>query len=135
VQRARASSAWLAPGRKETHYDITPFPHKQFIRFVRNRASRYGGLRTDHRHFQLAPVPNSATPPLFLTYFPRNLSLFPPISPAFEDGVYVVQREWLLIRKRLYVSCDSPYLFFVQLKSQLLCPPSNGVPTGEFVGN
>ena len=30
-----------------------PFPHKQYERFVRNRASRCGGLRTDHRHFQV----------------------------------------------------------------------------------
>jgi hypothetical protein len=28
------------------------FSHKQFIRFVRNKAHRYGGLRTDHRHFK-----------------------------------------------------------------------------------
>jgi len=28
-----------------------PFPHHQYIRFVRNRARRRGGLRTDHRHF------------------------------------------------------------------------------------
>jgi hypothetical protein len=31
----------------------SPFPHKQYVRFVRNRASRCGGLRTDHRHFQV----------------------------------------------------------------------------------
>ena len=30
-----------------------PFPHKQYVRFVRNRASRNGGLRTEHRHFQV----------------------------------------------------------------------------------
>ena len=30
-----------------------PFPHKQYLRFVRNKASRYGGLRTRHRHFQV----------------------------------------------------------------------------------
>jgi hypothetical protein len=30
-----------------------PFPHKQYVRFVRNRASCYGGLRTNHRHFQV----------------------------------------------------------------------------------
>ena len=29
------------------------FSHKQYIRFVRNKAHRYGGLRTDHRHFQV----------------------------------------------------------------------------------
>jgi hypothetical protein len=29
-----------------------PFPHKHYLRFVRNKARRYGGLRTDHRHFQ-----------------------------------------------------------------------------------
>jgi hypothetical protein len=29
------------------------FSHKQFVRFVRHKASRYGGLRTDHRHFQV----------------------------------------------------------------------------------
>ena len=28
-------------------------PHKKFVRLVRNKASRYGGLRTDHRHFQV----------------------------------------------------------------------------------
>jgi hypothetical protein len=30
-----------------------PFSHKRYIRFVRNKASRHGGLRTDHRHFQV----------------------------------------------------------------------------------
>jgi hypothetical protein len=30
-----------------------PFPHKQYVRFVRNRARRCGGLRTDHRHFRV----------------------------------------------------------------------------------
>jgi hypothetical protein len=30
-----------------------PFPHKHYIRFVRNKARHYGGLRTDHRHFQV----------------------------------------------------------------------------------
>ena len=30
-----------------------PFPHKQFLRFVGNKARRYGGLRTAHRHFQV----------------------------------------------------------------------------------
>jgi len=29
------------------------FPHKQLIRSVRHRAHRYGGLRTNHRHFQV----------------------------------------------------------------------------------
>lgn len=28
-----------------------PFPHKHYLRFVLNKAGRYGGLRTDHRHF------------------------------------------------------------------------------------
>ena len=28
----------------------SPFPHNQYVRFVRNKARRYG-LRTDHRHF------------------------------------------------------------------------------------
>jgi len=30
-----------------------PFSHKYYVRFVRNKARRYGGLRTDHRHFQV----------------------------------------------------------------------------------
>jgi hypothetical protein len=30
-----------------------PWPHKQYVRFVRNKAGRYDGLRTDHRHFQV----------------------------------------------------------------------------------
>ena len=30
-----------------------PFSHKQYLRFVRSRARHYGGLRTDHRHFQV----------------------------------------------------------------------------------
>ncbi|UCC61476.1 MAG: hypothetical protein JSV36_11735 [Anaerolineae bacterium] len=30
-----------------------PFKHKQFVRFVRHKAGRYGGLRTEHRHFQV----------------------------------------------------------------------------------
>jgi hypothetical protein len=30
-----------------------PFPHKQYLRFVRNQASHYGGLRTSHRHFHV----------------------------------------------------------------------------------
>ena len=29
------------------------FPHKQYVRWVRNKASRCGGLRTAHRHFQV----------------------------------------------------------------------------------
>jgi hypothetical protein len=28
-----------------------PWPHKQYVCFVRNKARGYGGLRTDHRHF------------------------------------------------------------------------------------
>jgi hypothetical protein len=28
-------------------------PHKQFVRFARNKASRCGGLRTNHRHFRV----------------------------------------------------------------------------------
>lgn len=28
-----------------------PFPHKRYLRFVHNKASTSGGLRTDHRHF------------------------------------------------------------------------------------
>ena len=28
-----------------------PFPHKHYLRFVLNKAGRYGGLRADHRHF------------------------------------------------------------------------------------
>jgi hypothetical protein len=31
----------------------SPFPYKQYIRFVCNKAGRYGGLRTDHRHFHV----------------------------------------------------------------------------------
>lgn len=30
-----------------------PFLHKHYVRFVPNRAKRYGGLRTDHRHFKV----------------------------------------------------------------------------------
>jgi hypothetical protein len=30
-----------------------PFPHKQYLRFVPNKAGRYGGLRTHHRHFDV----------------------------------------------------------------------------------
>ena len=30
-----------------------PFPHKHYLRFVLNKAGRYGGLRTDHRHFRV----------------------------------------------------------------------------------
>lgn len=30
-----------------------PWPHKQYVRFVRNKAGRYDGLHTDHRHFQV----------------------------------------------------------------------------------
>ena len=30
-----------------------PFPHKHYRRFVLNKASRHGGLRTDHRHFHV----------------------------------------------------------------------------------
>lgn len=30
-----------------------PFPHKQYIRFVHNEARHCGGLRSDHRHFQV----------------------------------------------------------------------------------
>lgn len=29
------------------------FPHKRYLRFVGNKASRYGGLRTSHRHFKV----------------------------------------------------------------------------------
>ena len=29
------------------------FSHRQYVRFVRNQARRYGGLRTDHRHFHV----------------------------------------------------------------------------------
>ena len=29
------------------------FRHKQYLRFVRRRAGRHGGLRTDHRHFEV----------------------------------------------------------------------------------
>ena len=30
-----------------------PFPHKHYLRFVLNKAGRYGGLRADHRHFHV----------------------------------------------------------------------------------
>ena len=30
-----------------------PFPHKQYLRFVPNKAGRYGGLRTHNRHFHV----------------------------------------------------------------------------------
>ena len=30
-----------------------PFSHKHYVRFVRNKSSRYGGLRTNHRHFSV----------------------------------------------------------------------------------
>jgi hypothetical protein len=30
-----------------------PFPHKHYLRFVLNKAGRYGGLRTHHRHFRV----------------------------------------------------------------------------------
>ncbi len=30
-----------------------PFPHKHYLRSVRNKARRYSGLRTDHRHFSV----------------------------------------------------------------------------------
>jgi hypothetical protein len=30
-----------------------PFPHKQYVRFVRHKARRCGGLRTNHRHFHV----------------------------------------------------------------------------------
>jgi hypothetical protein len=29
------------------------FAHKHYVHFVCNNASRYGGLPTDHRHFQV----------------------------------------------------------------------------------
>ena len=29
------------------------FAHKYYVCFVQNKASRYGGLPTDHRHFQV----------------------------------------------------------------------------------
>ena len=29
------------------------FRHKHYVRFVRHKANRYGGLRTDHRHYQV----------------------------------------------------------------------------------
>jgi hypothetical protein len=29
------------------------FPHKHYVHFVCNKAIRYGGLHTDHRHFQV----------------------------------------------------------------------------------
>jgi hypothetical protein len=32
---------------------LPPFPHDQYVRFARNRFRRYGGLRTDHRHFRV----------------------------------------------------------------------------------
>ena len=31
----------------------SPVSHKQYLRFVRHRARRYGGLRTTHRHYQV----------------------------------------------------------------------------------
>lgn len=30
---------------------LPPFPHSQYVRFAHNRFRRYGGLRTDQRHF------------------------------------------------------------------------------------
>jgi hypothetical protein len=30
-----------------------PFPHKQYVRFVRHKVRRCGGLRTNHRHFHV----------------------------------------------------------------------------------
>lgn len=31
----------------------SPFPHKQYLRFVHNKAGNSGSLRIDHRHFEV----------------------------------------------------------------------------------
>jgi hypothetical protein len=48
-------SAWFTAGRKGVTYVPPPFPHKQYLRFMSNKAGSYDGLRTQHRHTVLAP--------------------------------------------------------------------------------